>query len=52
LQNLGKVTLRKEVLEFEVEGHRLMIFKDGRTVVHGTPDFSKARSLVAKYLGS
>jgi len=52
LHELGKVTMRKEVLEFEVEGYRLMIFKDGRTVVHGTPDFAKARSLVSKYIGN
>lgn len=52
LAHLGRVTMRKEVLEFEVESYRLLIFSDGRTIVHGTSDFSLARNLVARFLGN
>jgi adenylyltransferase/sulfurtransferase len=52
LESLGKVVRRREVLEFEVEGMRLVIFPDARVVVHGTADLSVARSLVSRYFGS
>jgi len=52
LEPLGKITLRREILELEVDSFRLVIFTDGRVVVHGTADRSVARSLVARYLGS
>lgn len=47
----GNVTLRTEVLEFEVDGFRMVVFSDGRSIIHGTKDFTIARSLVSRYLG-
>ena len=51
LASVGKVTLRQEVVELEVDAMRLVIFSDARVVVHGTADPGQARSLVARYLG-
>ncbi len=39
------------VLSFEAEGRRLVVFPDGRAIVHGTSDPAAARSLVARYVG-
>jgi sulfur carrier protein ThiS adenylyltransferase len=34
-----------------VEPHRLVVFKDGRVLVHGTKDISEAKALYHRYLG-
>lgn len=39
------------LLSFQVEGHRIVAFKDGRVLVHHTKDTATARRLCAKYLG-
>ncbi len=39
------------VAAFEAEGRRLVVFPDGRTIVHGTGDPAVARSLVSRYVG-
>ncbi len=39
------------VMAFEAEGRRLVVFPDGRTIVHGTSDPTVARSLVSRYVG-
>jgi adenylyltransferase/sulfurtransferase len=40
------------ILEFEVDGKRMVIFPDGRVLVMGTKDPAEARTLVAKYIGA
>ena len=40
------------VLQFEANDRRLVVFPDGRTIVHGTGDPAEARSLVARYIGT
>ncbi len=39
------------LLSFEVENHRLVAFKDGRVLVHGTKEISAAKSLYYRYFG-
>jgi len=31
--------------------HRLVLFQDGRVLIHGTKDIAEARSIYHKYLG-
>ncbi len=33
----------------ELDGHRTVLFKDGRILVHGTKDITAARALYQKY---
>lgn len=40
------------LLRFDVDGHTLTVFPDGRTIVGGTTDISVARSLHARYIGA
>ncbi len=39
-------------LQFEVGGRRLVVFPDGRTIVHGSGDPSEARTLFSRYIGN
>lgn len=51
LSRLGSVTLRDDVLRFEAEDAELTVFPDGRTVVHGTSDVSRAKTVFSRYIG-
>ncbi len=56
LEQLPRVrpTLRHSalLLQFEVEDRRLVVFPDGRAIVHGSGDPAEARTLVSRYIGS
>lgn len=39
------------LLSFQVDEHRLVVFKDGRVLVHGTKDINEAKVLYHRYLG-
>ncbi|MBA2871978.1 adenylyltransferase/sulfurtransferase [Anoxybacillus calidus] len=39
------------LLSFTADGHRLVVFKDGRVLVHGTKDMIEAKTLYNRYLG-
>ncbi|MBU4199624.1 MAG: ThiF family adenylyltransferase [Kiritimatiellae bacterium] len=52
LSRAGPVSINGRVIEFQTEGHRMIIFPDGRVIVGETKDPAIARSLVAKYLGN
>lgn len=39
------------LMSFNVEGHRLVAFQDGRVLVHGTKDIARAKTLYHRYLG-
>jgi len=39
------------LIAFEAEGHRIVLFKDGRALIHGTKDISKAKSLYHRFIG-
>ncbi|QDP39484.1 thiazole biosynthesis adenylyltransferase ThiF [Radiobacillus deserti] len=46
-----EVSRNPYLLAFEVGHHRLVVFKDGRVLVHGTKDVSEARGVYYRYLG-
>ncbi|MCP8967530.1 ThiF family adenylyltransferase [Ectobacillus ponti] len=35
----------------ELEGHRVVLFQDGRVLIHGTKDIQEARTLYQRYFG-
>ena len=40
------------LLRFEKDGHEITVFPDGRAIVKGTDDATRARALYAKYVGA
>jgi sulfur carrier protein ThiS adenylyltransferase len=46
-----KVEKNPYLLSFQVDEHRLVVFKDGRVLVHGTKDINEAKTLYHRYLG-
>lgn len=52
LELQGKQVVRNPYLiSFEVESYRIVLFRDGRTLVHGTKDIREAKSVYHRYLG-
>lgn len=47
----GTVQRNPYLLSYTVNSHRLVLFKDGRVLVHGTKDISEAKALYHRYLG-
>jgi sulfur carrier protein ThiS adenylyltransferase len=47
----GTIQRNPYLLSYTVDPHRLVIFKDGRVLVHGTKDISEAKALYHRYLG-
>lgn len=47
----GTVEQNPFLLSFTIGKNRLVIFKDGRVLVHGTKDISEAKTLYHRYLG-
>lgn len=47
----GTVQRNPYLLSYTDNVHRLVFFKDGRVLVHGTKDISKAKALYHRYLG-
>ncbi len=47
----GTVQRNPYLLSYTVNPHRLVVFKDGRVLVHGTKDISEAKTLYHRYLG-
>lgn len=47
----GKIEKNPYLLSFTKEKNRMVVFKDGRVLIHGTKDISVARSLYHRYLG-
>ncbi|MFT4415875.1 thiazole biosynthesis adenylyltransferase ThiF [Fredinandcohnia humi] len=47
----GKVEKNPYLLSFSNGKHRIVVFKDGRALVHGTKDIAEAKSLYHKLLG-
>ncbi len=52
LQSVGQVSRNSFLLKLSVEDVALTVFPDGRAIVQGTEDESKARSIYAKYIGN
>lgn len=40
------------VLRFSAEGHDVVVFADGRALVHGTEDVGRAKAIYARYVGA
>ncbi len=51
IAHLGDVGDKGQVLEVTEGRCRLVIFQNGRAIVHGTTDHTEARRLVARYIG-
>jgi hypothetical protein len=50
---VGRVVANRWIVRVTVEeGIELAVFADGRTIVSGTRDESRARGLVARYVGA
>jgi sulfur carrier protein ThiS adenylyltransferase len=47
----GTLQRNPYLLSYTVHPHRLVLFKDGRVLVHGTKDISEAKALYHRYLG-
>lgn len=47
----GQVTANPYLLAYAVGSHRLVVFRDGRVLVHGTSDPVVAKGLVHRFLG-
>ncbi|MFG6496127.1 MoeB/ThiF family adenylyltransferase [Fictibacillus sp. UD] len=47
----GKVRRNPYLLEIESDNHRLVLFKDGRALVHGTKSTAEAKSIYYKFIG-
>jgi molybdopterin-synthase adenylyltransferase len=53
LKQNGKVTGNQFLLRFSPDDETsIVVFKDGRVLVHGTNDIVKAKSLYSKYIGN
>ncbi len=48
---IGKVERNPFLLSFDTGVHRLVIFQDGRVLIHGTKDLTEARGIYHRYLG-
>ncbi|QFT88222.1 Molybdopterin-synthase adenylyltransferase [Bacillus sp. THAF10] len=46
-----KVDANPYLLSFQVDEHRMVAFKDGRVLVHGTKDISRAKTMYHRYFG-
>ncbi|MBM6617753.1 thiazole biosynthesis adenylyltransferase ThiF [Bacillus suaedaesalsae] len=47
----GKIERNPFLLSFEIAGKRLVIFQDGRVLIHGTKDVTEAKGIYHRYLG-
>jgi sulfur carrier protein ThiS adenylyltransferase len=47
----GRIKRNPYLLSFTIGTHRLVVFKDGRALIHGTKDIAEAKSLYHRYLG-
>lgn len=46
----GKVEVNDFLLSFTIDHERMVLFKDGRALIHGTNDVDKAKTLYHRYL--
>lgn len=46
----GKVEVNDFLLSFTIDDERMVLFKDGRALIHGTNDIDKAKTLYHRYL--
>ena len=51
LSRLGRARIVDGILRFETKNVELTVFPDGRTIVGGTTDLAKAKTVFSKYVG-
>jgi len=51
LRALGEVRANDYLVRFQAEGKELVVFVDGRAIIHGTEDLAQAKSLYSRYVG-
>lgn len=51
LRKVGEIRRGEGILTFIVQGYRMTVFQDGRVLVSGTDEVSKARSLYSRFIG-
>lgn len=51
LERVGRVELTPFLLRAEVDDLRLVLFEDGRVMIQGTEDSTRAKAVYAKYIG-
>lgn len=51
LQRVGHVEKNPFLIRFHIEGLKIVLFQDGRTLIQGTDDISLAKTVYAKYIG-
>ncbi|WP_421385055.1 thiazole biosynthesis adenylyltransferase ThiF [Bacillus salacetis] len=47
----GKVERNPFLLSYEISGRRMVLFKDGRVLIHGINDIAEAKKIYHRYLG-
>ena len=52
LNGIGDVRHNAYMLRFAADGYEFTVFPDGRAIIKGTNDVTKARTLYAQYVGS
>ncbi len=52
LSAVSEVKQNDYLVRFTAEGHEITVFRDGRAIIKGTDDASKARSLYANFIGT
>ena len=52
LAQQAQVDFNGYMMRILVDGYQIALFADGRSIIRGTEDFSKARAVYAKYIGS
>jgi len=52
LNEIGDVRHNAYMLRFTTDGYEFTVFPDGRAIIKGTNDVTKARTLYAQYVGS
>ena len=48
---VNDLNINPYLLSFSIEDKRLVAFKDGRVLVHGTKDISEAKTIYHRYFG-
>jgi len=52
LDKSAQIDLNEYLLRIRIDGYEIALFADGRSIIRGTDDFTEARALYAKYIGS
>jgi adenylyltransferase/sulfurtransferase len=52
LNGFGEVRYNNFMLRFGADGYEFTVFPDGRAIIKGTNDVTKARTLYAQFIGN